>query len=121
MAKTLTIAAQVALVMDGLNSSSNPGNSITLVGNAAISNIQTIGTTTEALSIGDILTPSYLFVKNQDATNFIQIGLTTAVTAGNAMFKLLPGEWAFIPTRRTVIYALADTSACDLLVIFTEL
>lgn len=71
---------------------------------------QIIGTTTEAITFGDVTSPGYFAVVNTDATNFVMIGLATPVTAGDAFVKLLPGEGYVVPGRQTVIYALADTA-----------
>jgi hypothetical protein len=94
---------------------------VDMTGTNMIANVQNIGTSTEQITFGDVSTPGYAFFKNLDPTNFVMIGLTTAVTSGNAMLKLLPGECALCPTRQTVIYAIADTGACDLLVVIAEL
>ena len=96
---------------------------INQVGTNSIGNVQNIGTTTEAIVLGDVTTIGYLMLINLDATNFVSVGLATPVTTGpgNAFAKLLPGEFCIIPTRQTVIYALADTAACDVFVVAIEL
>lgn len=121
MANEIGLSGGLSVVISGSTVRGQCSLSINQAGTESIQNVQTIGTTTEALNLGDVTTPGYLFVKNLDATNFIRIGLVTAVTSGNAFLTLLPGEGVPVCTRQTVIYAIADTAPCDLLVICTEL
>jgi hypothetical protein len=116
---TLSVSASVALAGGGAISGSG-ANSITQSGTDNIGSVQNIGATTEQLVIGDVTTIGYLFVKNLDATNYVEFDLNTPV-AGTAFAKLLPGESMLLPTRQTTIYAKANTAACDCLVIAFEL
>src|SRR6185369_5689912 len=77
--------------------------SVTQAGTNNIGNVQNIGTSTEQFTYGDVTTIGYLFIKNLDATNYVEFDLNTPV-AGTAFCKLLAGECAFIPTRQTTIY-----------------
>lgn len=121
MANEIAFSASLAITKNNLTASGNGSKSVTLANDAYSSGVQSIGNTTEAIALGDAANPGYLYVKNLDATNFIEIGLTSPVTSGNAMIKLLPGEFAFLPTRQTTIYALADTATCLMHVVVTEL
>jgi hypothetical protein len=116
---TLSISASNALSGGGAITGAS-GNSITQVGTNNIGNVQNIGTTTEALTFGDVTTIGYLFVKNLDATNYVEFDLNTPVST-TAFAKLLPGEAMLIPTRQTTIYGKANTAACDCLVVAYEL
>lgn len=116
---SLSISASVALSGGGAITGSG-SNSITQSGTDNIGNVQNIGTTTEALVLGDVTTIGYLFVKNLDATNYVEFDLNTPV-AGTAFAKLLPGESMLVPTRQTTIYGKANTAACDCLVVAYEL
>lgn len=118
-----TIAVSVSsTVTFGAGGGINGVGSFTLtqVGTDNIGNVQSVGTTTEALTLGDVTTIGYLFLKNQDATNYVEISLTTPV-GSEAFIKLLAGECAFFPTRQTTIYAKANTAAVDLFVAAFEL
>ena len=121
MANEISFSASLALVQTGLSLRGEGSGTATIAGNTGIATVQNIGLTTEAIAMGDVATPGYLFVKNVDPTNTIRIGLATPVTSGDAMITLLPGEFAFIPTRQTTIYAIAITGACDMQVVLTEL
>ena len=73
---------------------------------------QNIGTSEEALNLGNIATLGYIYIKNLDETNFVQ--LRTA-TSGTYFCKLKPGEIAVFRfgSGVTAPYAIADTAACD--------
>lgn len=113
MANEISMTLSFAVNKSGTSISSAVSKQATMSGDAKISNTQNIGTSTEALQIGDITDLGYMYVQNLDATNFVQFSLTTPVTAGNAFAKLLPGEAFFVPCRNELIYGLADTSACN--------
>ena len=122
MASTIRLAVELKLdTANGTSRLAPSALSITQVGAQKIANVQIVGTTTEALVLGDVTTIGYLALTNLDATNFVQIGLATPVDASNAFCKLLPGESALIPTRQTTIYALADTASVNLDVLAIEL
>jgi hypothetical protein len=121
MANTISMASSMSVSNLGLTASVAPTISVTQVGNAVLAGVQTIGATTEQISFGDVATPGYIFCKNLDATNFILISLVTPAVSGTSFAKLLPGEFCLVPTRQTTVYAIADTSPCDLQVIIAEL
>ncbi len=121
MANEIGLSLGLTCARDGATAQGVVSLSITQAGTEMTQNVQSIGTSTEALALGDVATPGYLFVKNLDSTNFVLVGLVTAVTSGNAFAKLLPGEGLVIPTRQTVVYAIADTGACNCLVVWAEL
>lgn len=91
-----------------------------MAGNVLYQNTQTIGTTTEQITLPLDLsgTPSWLLLKNIDATNFIEVGLNTPVT--QIFAKLLKGQSLLIPPGTATLYAKADTAGCKMLVIATE-
>ena len=67
-----------------------------------------VGTSEETIAFGDI-TPRYLFVKNLDATNFVDIGFSTGVYG----LSLLAGETGVFPLKSgATVYAKADTAEC---------
>lgn len=122
MANEITLSASLVLNKSGQSISGTvSGLAITQSGTNNIGSVQNIGTTSEALSFGDVATPGYLFLKNLDSTNFVNFDLNNPAVAGTSFCKLLPGECALIPTRQTAIYAKADTAACDVYVILLEL
>jgi hypothetical protein len=74
--------------------------------------VQSVGTSREALDLGDVATPGFCIMHNLDDTNFI---LVYPDGSGGAMVKILPGEWSgpfrFAAAAPNVK---ADTAPCDL-------
>lgn len=81
-------------------------------GTPAIINIQSIGTSDETLTVGDVSSLGYIVCKNRDATNYLELGYTS----GTYFAKLKAGEiCAFrAGSGLTTIHAKANTAACDL-------
>ncbi|NDD39908.1 MAG: hypothetical protein EB082_16120, partial [Verrucomicrobia bacterium] len=63
MANEITLTASLSLAKTGQNlTGSVSGLSITQSGSTNIANVQTVGTTSEQLSLGDVSSPGYLFL-----------------------------------------------------------
>jgi hypothetical protein len=75
-----------------------------------IRNVQNIGTTDEALALGDVTTPGFSVFQNLDDTNFVEIG----VGSFTAFLKLKPGELCICRLATTAPRARANTAAIDL-------
>jgi len=75
-------------------------------------NDQTVGTSAEAVDLGDIAAPAGLImVVNRDTTNYVELALDSGMTQKFA--KLKPGEFAcWQPAVAGAVYALANTAAC---------
>lgn len=74
---------------------------------------QNIGTSEEAIVLGEITSPGWAIFINRDLTNFINLKVAT----GGAIFaKLLPGEFALLRlgSGAQAPFAIADTGACQL-------
>ncbi len=74
--------------------------------------IQAIGTAEEALQVGDGASFGDLWVRNLDATNFVNVKVATG---GAICAKLLPGRFMLIPlgSGMQAPFAIADTAACN--------
>ncbi len=92
---------------------------INQTGKHCICNVQNIGTSAEQLVFGDCASMGYLFVRNQDITNYVQLGIDSGVT--QIFAKLKPGEFCLVPCNQNAIYAKANTAACDVIVAAAEL
>ena len=86
--------------------------SITVSGTQFMDNVQTVGTSEEAILLGDVAPGGYWFVQNMDATNFVEL---RAATGAADFIKLLAGEWAIFRTSAdaTAPFAIADTGSCN--------
>lgn len=71
-----------------------------------------VGTTEEAMDLGDISSLGAICVRNRDGTNFVQV---RASTGGTAIVKALAGEcWAWrCGSGVTAPFIIADTAACQ--------
>lgn len=120
MSKQIQSACSLAISGDGATvSGSSTMTPFTQVGNAQISNIQTVGFSAgEAVVLGDVSGPCLLYFKNMDSTNFVMVN--TADSWSTPVIKLLPGEEAKLNTTVTTWYAKADTAAVDLHVVAVE-
>lgn len=76
-----------------------------------VQGVQEIGTSEEALALGDVATDGgAFFARNLDATNYVEIGLT-----GSYVIKLLPGEFCFLSgVSDKDLFARANTAAVKL-------
>jgi hypothetical protein len=93
-----------------------PTTAFPVAGDHFTSSVFTVPTTAggTAIPLGGVATPGgYLFVKNNDATNYVQ--LLTAVS-GTAFCRLNPGEPAVfrLDAGLTAPAALAHTGACEI-------
>lgn len=120
MANEISARAYLTCTKNGSTATGDVTDQNTLAGSQIWSGTQAIGTTAEALAFpGDLTTEgiTYLWLYNQDATNYIEIG--TAESGGSAtqkFIKLLAGEVSLIRvyTANPTYYAQANTAACNL-------
>lgn len=82
---------------------------VDVTGDAFTHEVQSVGTTEEELPQGaDLGTPGYVFIKNLDSTNYVEIGSTTGVYD----IKLLAGEVALYRHNSATLYGKANSAAC---------
>lgn len=72
-----------------------------------------VGTSEEAVPLGECTSPGWAIFVNRDATNFISLRVATG---GAAFAKMLPGEPAMLRlgSGAQAPYAIADTGACQM-------
>jgi hypothetical protein len=95
--------------------------SVDSASNVKVGNTQTVGTSHEALVLGDVASCGAAYFLNTDATNYVDIGVDVSGTF-YGLIRLMPGEYAFCPRLATnAPYARANTSAVNLeYYIFTQ-
>jgi hypothetical protein len=83
-----------------------------------VDNTQIIGTSSEAITVGEIAAGSAEFIEisNLDATNFISIGFENPAVAGTKTFRIKAGHSALFPRPSGALYAIADTANVTVLV-----
>lgn len=92
---------------------------MTMAGDQFIGNVQIVGTSNEALVLGDVSTMGWIMVKNLDATNYVEVFLDSGNT--QLVAKLLAGEPCLFKPGAVSVYARANTAACNCLVVAIEL
>ncbi len=109
MANEFALTVGIVYSKAGVNFSRSEGIQVTISGDSFEHAIQSVGTTEEALAQGaDLGTPGYIFIKNLDSTNYVEIGSTTGVYD----IKVKAGEVALYRHNSATIYAKANTAAC---------
>lgn len=87
--------------------------SITISGAQVMDNVQSVGTTEEALLLGDVAAGGIVFALNLDSTNFVSIRSGTGATN---LIRMNAGEWCLfrLSGDATAPFAIADTAAVNL-------
>jgi hypothetical protein len=112
MANELTVSCSLKFAKSGREiSKSYSGIQVTVSGDAWVAGIQNIGTSEEAIDLGDVGTPGFFIGKNLDATNFLSL---RPGTGDDNMVKMKAGEPALFRMEATAPFAIANTAACDL-------
>jgi len=78
-----------------------------------VRNVQTIGTTEEALELGAVTTPGMAILENLDDTNFVEVGSFVAAVF-YPFLKIMPGEKLLCRIGVVAPYAKADTADVEL-------
>ena len=75
--------------------------------------VQNVGTTEEAVAVGDVASAGFAYFKNVDATNYVQLG---AMNGGTFVpfVKLTAGQACVLPLGTSAPYAKANTAAVAL-------
>ena len=110
MASELTTNFSVSYV-NGSDSESVPSERVQLsVGGTPrhCANI-TVGTSEEAVALSDVATLGYAFIKNLDATNYVEFYRTTGDAAPT--IKIPAGGWCFVPLGGSTLFAKANTAS----------
>ena len=123
MANEISLSVSVSASKNGASVTGSSSQISTMAGDQMISNVQIIGTASEALVLGDVTTPGYVYLKNLDPTNFVSISVITPAMASTCFCKLLPGDMTIIKAVGTspTLTAIADTGSVNLQVVAIEL
>ena len=118
MANEFTVSALLKIDKGFLTDTKNTSNlKVDQTGDGAAGGVQNIGTSAEAIDVGDVSTLGLAYFRNLDDTNFVQIGQDIGGGGFNEFFKLLAGEVALMRldlAATGVLQAKADTAAIEL-------
>lgn len=116
MANEISAAATLRLT-NGLTTDSK---SVTFnadqAGNAYQAGVQTVGTSEETIVKGDVGTIGFVWLRNTDATNYVEFGSTTGVYDT----KLKAGEASIMRWNGTNVLAKANTSSVEVEYLIVE-
>lgn len=113
MANELTVTGTLAFTKAPVDqiTMNVAGKSFNVAGTRYVRGVQNVDTTPEAIGIGEITAPGWFFIKNLDASNYVEI-LTAA--AGAAFLRLKPGEFAVGRFGVTAPAAQANVAAVNI-------
>lgn len=119
MANEILVSALLQASKGGRTVSKGTGSQqIDWTGTDYIQGTQTIGTTQEAIALGDIGTPGWCWFKNKDASNYVEL---RAGSTGADVVRLNAGEeMAFRWAADAVPYAIANTAAVEIEYVILE-
>lgn len=99
---------------------------ITQTGDGSAGGVQNIGTSAEAIDLGDVVTTGLCWFRNLDPVdgNFVQLGMDVGGGGFEEFIKILPGEpcgpFRLDMVATGVLQAKADTAAIELQYIIYE-
>ena len=117
MANELHISASFSYTKSSTSLSlSTGGLQVTVSGTAALQNRQSVGTSEEALLMGDVTSPGYIILINRDATNYVEV---RPATGAADLVRLNAGEVALfrLAADATAPYVIANTAAVEVVYI----
>lgn len=111
MADELMIRAFMRYVSSTKDIPFGESTTVDVSGTKVLVNQQTVGTSAEALEVGDMTTPGVIMLKNLDDTNFVEL---RDGADGADLVKILAGETSG-PWRlaTTTPYVIADTASVE--------
>jgi hypothetical protein len=114
MANEITINLRLLVENGFLVHKEEPGTqSITMTGKRGCGGIQNIGTSAEAVAVGDTGTAGWAFFRNTATANYVEVGVLVSATF-YPFVKLKAGESCILRLGTNAPYALANTAAVDL-------
>lgn len=120
MASEISAAVSLNASKGGATVTASGTKTADMAGDQMITNVQAVGTSAEALVVGDVSTIGYVLIKNLDATNYVEIGLDSGVST-QVFGKLLAGDIMLLKASTATMYVKANTASCNIAVTVVEL
>jgi len=118
MASELTVSAALAFKKGGVAPAISKTNiTFNVTGTKFVQGIQQIGTSAEALDIGDITTVGWALIENLDSTNFVTV---RDGAAGADVVKLKAGEFFVGRLATSTPFLIANTAAVNVQYLVVE-
>lgn len=110
MANELT--SNLRLQVSNIGVDLNPGKiQVDQSNQNAVIVIDSIGTSEETISLSTLTTPGVFYFQNFDATNYVEVGISTGVYSWKMIAGDIPAEGR-LPASVSNIYIKANTAAC---------
>lgn len=122
MANELSLTFGLSFSKSGITEALNPGLKLfNVAGSNFMRQTQTIGTSAEAIALGDVATPGYILMHNLNVTNYVEVFNDNGAT--KPVVHLRPGGWALFEFAITASapFAKADTGSCIVEYVLIEL
>lgn len=113
MANELTLTGSIAFAKGSIGTVNltKSGAQFTVSGTNYARQTVSVGTSAfVALDVGGITTAGYVFVQNNDQTNYVELAADD--TSAAACIRLLPNEFAIFRCDTSTLSAKAHTAAC---------
>lgn len=111
MANEITVSVSLSFSKGGKSASFKKGGvQLDMTGTDYYHGTQRVGTTAEALNLGEVATPGMIAIINHDTTNFVEV---RHGAVGDDVVKLRPGVPEVFDLASSTPYAIADTAECE--------
>jgi hypothetical protein len=120
MANEIAIRAALAFIKSGDQDGLDFGPAtFTFTGTRSLKGRQSVGTSEEALILGEVTAGGWLLILNKDATNFVSL---RAAAGATPLAKIGPGECALLRLHPSAPAPTvqADTAACQIRYLILE-
>jgi hypothetical protein len=102
MANEIKVRVSLSFSKSGVRDGAEATGSFTLASSVYNRGRQTIGTSSEALNVGDVVTGGWCYIENLDATNYVEVRAGGS-TDSDFVIRLLPGEFSIFRLSVTAL------------------
>lgn len=110
MANEVSFSGTLRATKNSATVQSSVSDTADMSADALYSATQSVGTSAEAITLGEVSSLGYVLVQNLDSTNYVELSLDNSMT--QKFSKLLAGQFALFPSSTATLYARANTAAC---------
>jgi len=113
LASEINVSARLSFYKSGAGSGLESAGAFTLTGTKYQEGRQSVGTSQEALNLGDVAAGGWCFIINRDATNYVKVRPATGATD---LIRIKAGEFALfrLDAGAAAPFVIADTAAVEI-------
>ena len=109
MANEIAYSFTLSFSKSGAGDSKAVSGNVNVSGTDYVRGVQAVGTSDETISLVDVGTPGWCYLKNLDATNYVEAGSDGT----NYFVKMKAGESAFFRVASAAVHVKANTASCN--------